>query len=90
MRWGEYSGPAMRRLEFERFPDGSALLRFSDGRPYVELDLRAGIWSAVHECGADRYEIETVARAAGVVVERWRVRGPAKDYSAVTTLTRVG
>ncbi len=90
MQWGAYAGPAARRLEFERLADGSVLLRFSDGRPYVELDLRAGAWRAVHDCGADRYEIETVVRDDGALQERWRVRGPIKDYSAVTTLTRVG
>lgn len=66
------------------------LLHFSDGRPYVELDLRSGAWQAVHDCGADRYEIETVVRSASTIEERWRVRGPAKDYTALTTLTRVG
>lgn len=90
LRWGDHAGPAFRRLTFERLDGGAALLRFSDGRPYVELDLRSGTWQAVHDCGADRYEIETVVRAADVVQERWRVRGPAKDYTALTTLTRVG
>jgi hypothetical protein len=90
LHWGSHAGPAFRKLVFEPLPDGSVLLRFADGRRYVPLDLRAGAWNAAHDCGADRYEIETVARAASVVEERWRVRGPAKDYTAVTRLTRVG
>jgi hypothetical protein len=88
IHWGAHAGPAFRRLELERTAAGSVLMRFSDGRPYVELDLRSGSWRAVHDCGADRYEIETVVRDGGMLEERWRVVGPAKDYSAVTTLTR--
>jgi hypothetical protein len=90
MRWGDHAGPAFRQLACERLAGGAALLRFSDGRPYVELDLRTGTWSAVHDCGADRYEIETVVRSENVIEERWHVRGPAKDYTALTTLRRVG
>ena len=55
-----------------------------------ELDLRDGTWNAVHPCVADTYEIETVVRDAHTIEERWRVVGPAKDYTAVTALTRVG
>lgn len=90
MRWGDHAGPAFRRLACERLAGGGALLRFSDGRPYVQLDLRSGSWTAVHDCGADRYEIKTVVRSANLIEERWRVLGPAKDYTALTTLTRVG
>jgi Family of unknown function (DUF6314) len=90
MRYGAYAGPAFRSLEFEHMKIGAVLLRFSDGRPYVNLDLRSGTWAAAHDCGPDRYQIETRVRSATVVEERWRVRGPAKDYTAVTTLTRMG
>ena len=58
-------------------------------QPYVDLDLTGGAWDAVHPCGADRYEISTVVRSPDVVQEYWRVQGPEKDYTAVTTLRRV-
>ena len=88
LRWGAHTGPAFRRLALTRLTGGAVLLSFSDGRPYQELDLRNGAWDAVHDCRADRYEISTVVRDEVAIEERWRVRGPAKDYTAVTTLTR--
>lgn len=87
LRWGAHNGPASRRLEFVQRA-GSALLRFTDGRPYVDLDLRGGTWRAVHDCGEDRYEITTTVQADDVVLECWRVRGPTKRYNALTVLTR--
>jgi hypothetical protein len=89
LRFGSHAGPASRRLEYAAARDGGAVsVRFADGRPFVDLDLGGGRWQAVHQCGADRYELTTVVRSHDVVEERWRVRGPAKDYDAVTTLTR--
>ena len=59
-------------------------------QPYVDLDLTSGAWDAVHPCGPDRYEVSTVVRSRDVVHEYWRVEGPGKDYTAVTTLHRIG
>jgi hypothetical protein len=88
MTLGSHRAPACRALDYEPLHDGSVLLRFSDGRPFVELDLRSGHCSVVHDCGADRYRIDFCVLAADLVQERWRVLGPRKDYEAVTTLTR--
>ncbi len=88
LRYGSYAGPASRGLEYARLGDAAVMLYFPDGRPFTDLDLRSGSWRGSHLCGADRYEICTVARSRDVVQERWRVRGPTKDYDAVTTLQR--
>jgi hypothetical protein len=56
---------------------------------YVDLDLRSGTWRSLHPCAEDHYEIVTVVRSPDEVEERWRVRGPAKDYEAVTMLRRL-
>lgn len=85
---GAHRGLARRRLLYARRDAASVMAYFADGRPFVDLDLRTGVWRSVHDCGADRYEITTVVREAGVMQERWRVRGPDKDYDAATTLTR--
>ena len=69
---------------------GGAVMLYRPARqPYVDLDLTGGAWDAVHPCGADRYEVSTVVRSRDVVQEYWRVQGPDKDYTAVTTLRRV-
>ncbi|HEY6497633.1 MAG TPA: DUF6314 family protein [Trebonia sp.] len=90
LRLGGYSGPASRRLEYAARPDGAGVLvSFADGRPFIDLDLRDGTSHAVHQCREDRYELTTIARSPRVVEERWQVRGPDKNYDAVTTLTRI-
>ena len=86
---GSHRGPASRSLEYLRRPDGTVMLYRPGRQPYVDLDLASGAWDAVHPCGADRYEISTIVRSRDVVQEYWRVRGPDKDYTAVTTLRRV-
>jgi hypothetical protein len=85
---GDHQGQARRSLEYERRPDGTVLLYRPGRQPYVDLDLTSGAWDAVHPCGADRYEISTVVLLPDLVQEYWRVRGPEKDYTAVTTLRR--
>ena len=86
---GAHQGAAHRSLEYERRPDGTVMLYRPGRQPYVDLDLTSGAWEAVHPCGADRYEISTIVLLPDVVQEYWRVQGPEKDYTAVTTLRRV-
>jgi hypothetical protein len=87
--FGAYRGPARRTLEYTRLYDGAVLLCFAGGGSFIDLDLRDGACDRTHDCGQDRYEITTVAISHEVVEQRWRVRGPRKDYDALTTLTRV-
>jgi hypothetical protein len=86
---GSHQGPASRSLEYDRRPDGTVLLYRPGRQPYVDLDLSTGAWHACHPCGADRYQISTVVRSPDFVQEYWRVQGPDKDYTAVTSLHRV-
>jgi hypothetical protein len=86
---GPHQGTARRSLEFVRRPGGAVMLYRPGGQPYVDLDLTSGAWDAVHPCGADRYEVSTLVSSPDVVQEFWRVQGPGKVYTAVTTLRRV-
>jgi Family of unknown function (DUF6314) len=90
LRLGSHQGGARRSLEYVRRQGGAVMLYRPGRQPYVDLDLTTGAWDAVHPCGADRYEVSTVVRSRDVVQEYWRVQGPDKDYTAVTTLRRVG
>jgi hypothetical protein len=90
LRLGSHQGPAHRGLEYARQADGTLMLYRAGGQPFVELDLTSGAWHASHLCGEDHYEISTVVESPDVVREYWRVTGPAKDYSAVTTMRRAG
>ena len=88
LRFGGHAGPARRGLDYVR-RGGAVMLYFTDGRPYVDLDLRSGTWRAAHPCVADLYEVTTIVRSADELQELWRVRGPDKNYDATTTLRRI-
>jgi hypothetical protein len=83
-----HTGPAGRRLRYQGRADGTVAVRFPDGRPFYVLDLRAGQAQAEHGCGRDRYLLSHRVLAADLLEEVWRVRGPDKDYLAITRLTR--
>jgi Family of unknown function (DUF6314) len=89
LRFGNYEGAAARSLELIRLDSSAVMLHFTDGKPFVDLDLRSGTWRSTHPCGEDHYELFTTVRAADEVEERWRVRGPTTDYDAVATLRRL-
>jgi hypothetical protein len=88
LRFGDHAGPARRGLDYVR-QGGAVMLYFTNGRPYVDLDLRSGTWRAEHPCVADLYEVTTIVRSPDELQELWRVRGPDKNYDATTTLRRV-
>jgi len=88
LRFGTHAGPATRALRYQGLPDGTVDVRFADGHHFYRLDLRSGHCAAVHQCGADRYEITYLVLGDDQMEERWRVLGPDKDYQAIATLTR--
>ncbi|MFE0380129.1 DUF6314 family protein [Streptomyces inhibens] len=79
LTWGGTVYPAHRTLRLRPRPDGTAEIDFADGRPFHDLDLRTGRWTAVHPCSEDRYEGTFTAVAADAWHLRWRVTGPVKD-----------
>ncbi len=89
LRFGGHAGPARRTLLLRELPDGGADVRFADGREFYVLDLRSGMWTARHGCGADEYIVSYQVRAAGWLEECWQVAGPLKAYDSVTTLRRL-
>jgi hypothetical protein len=86
---GPHRVTAHRTLDAVSSDAGDLQLFFADGRPFIELDLRAGAWSATHLCGDDIYEISTKVRDLDTIEERWHVRGPEKDYDALSVLRRL-
>ncbi|MFF8101753.1 DUF6314 family protein [Streptomyces sp. NPDC014986] len=87
--WRGVTRPAGRTLRFLPGPDGTADVRFADGRPFHDLDLRAGRYVAGHPCSADLYRGEFTVRDADHWRTVWRVRGPAKDLELITGYARV-
>jgi hypothetical protein len=89
LRIGTRTTRASRSLVYEQLNDASVMMRFTDGSPFVDLNLQGGEWHALHRCGDDLYEMVTTVCSESVIQERWRVTGPSKDYAAITRLTRV-
>lgn len=79
LTWGGAVHPAGRTLRLRPRPDGTAQIAFADGRPFHDLDLRDGRWTAAHPCAADRYAGTFTAVGADAWHLVWRVGGPAKD-----------
>ena len=88
LRFAAHAGPASRQLRYQAQPNGTVAVRFADGRPFYVLDLRTGQAEAEHGCGPDHYLLSHRVLAADLLEEEWRVRGPGKDYRAVTRLSR--
>ncbi len=89
LRLGGHETSAYRILEMIGGDDGRVAVRFADGRRFFDLDLRTGACRAVHPCSPDRYELEFRVCSSDLLIERWRVSGPAKDYEAETLWRRL-
>ncbi|MGW6472878.1 DUF6314 family protein [Streptomyces nigra] len=88
--WRGMPRPAERTLRFlPGGAPGTADVRFADGRPFHDLDLRTGRHIADHPCSADLYRGEFTVRDEDHWRTVWRVRGPAKDLVLTTDYARV-
>ena len=90
LRFGSHRGPASRCLLILDLGDGTADVRFADGREFYRLDLRSGACQAAHPCRADQYLVTVTQLSEDSYTETWRVAGPDKDYELVTNYTRAG
>ncbi|AWN30832.1 DUF6314 family protein [Streptomyces sp. NEAU-S7GS2] len=90
LSWGGTVAPVSRTLRVRPRPDGTAAIEFADGRPFHDLDLRTGRWTAVHPCAADRYEGTFTAVGPDTWHLEWRVGGPAKDQLLCSVYRRLG
>jgi hypothetical protein len=87
--WQDVPRPAERTLRFlPGGTPGAADVRFSDGRPFHQLDLTSGHHVADHPCAADLYRGEFTVLDADHWRTVWRVGGPAKDLVLTTDYTR--
>ncbi|MEU1291386.1 DUF6314 family protein [Streptomyces sp. NPDC005840] len=87
--WLGTARPAERTLRFlPGAGPGTADVRFADGRPFHDLDLRTGRHVTDHPCAADLYRGEFTAADADHWRTVWRVGGPAKDLLLTTDYSR--
>lgn len=88
LRFGLFSGPCERRLEYVQQEGTGVQVLFANGRPFIDVDFSRGRSATTHHCGRDLYEISHFVRSGDVLEETWRVRGPMKDYEATTAMIR--
>ncbi|MFB7780299.1 DUF6314 family protein [Streptomyces bauhiniae] len=89
--WQGVTRPATRTLRFLAGAEpGTADVRFADGRPFHDLDLRSGRHIAGHPCAADFYRGEFTVTDADHWRSVWRVGGPKKDLVLTTDYVREG
>lgn len=87
--WQGVPRPAERTLRLlPGGTPGTADVRFSDGRPFHDLDLTSGRHIADHPCAADLYRGEFTVLAPDHWRTVWRVGGPAKNLLLTTDYTR--
>ena len=85
LRLGAAAMPARRATRWAA-EGGRLLVRFEDGRPFHAV---AG--EAEHRCPPDLYRIGyDFALWPAAFACRWTVRGPRKDYRALTRYRRAG
>jgi hypothetical protein len=89
--WQGVPRPAERTLRFlPGAAPGTADVRFTDGRPFHDLDLTSGHHVTDHPCSADLYRGEFTVLDADQWRTVWRVGGPAKDLVLSTGYVRMG
>jgi hypothetical protein len=87
LQLGTHGSPASRRLGYH-VAGGRAEVVFADGRPFHDLDLRAGSHDAEHVCGQDLYRGRFEVVSDHSWGHEWSVIGPRKDHLIRTTLDR--
>jgi len=79
LQFGNYRETVHRAYEFS-FPEANrALVHFSDGRIFHELDLSSGFCEVEHQCENDVYRGRFQAVDGDVWLSNWDISGPAKD-----------
>lgn len=87
---GHWRGESYRILHYAPVSPGILTATFPNGRFFHDLDLRTGVWTAHHPCGADAYEGRFMALSENEWHQKWRVHGPAKDQLIESVFHRTG
>jgi len=79
LQFGEYKEKVFRDYEF-CFPVAhSALVLFSDGKIFHELDLSSGFSRVEHLCFEDAYRGSFRVDSPNVWLSKWLISGPSKE-----------
>jgi hypothetical protein len=77
--FGKYKEKVYRNYEF-LFPFAhKALVLFSDGEIFHELDLSSGFSHVEHLCLEDSYRGSFCVKSPNVWLSKWHVNGPSKE-----------
>jgi hypothetical protein len=79
--------PATRRYLWRDGGSGTVDVFFEDGRFFHRFDAEEPAPASSHDCPPDLYHVRYDFRPWPRWQAEWRVTGPRKDYSTVTTYT---
>jgi hypothetical protein len=90
LRFGDYNETVHRIYGF-CFPVAhKALVLFSDGRLFHELDLSSGFCQVKHLCLEDTYRGSFRVVSPNVWLSQWHVNGPSKELMLDNRYQRLG
>ncbi len=79
LRFGDYQETVYRFYDFSFPAPDKAIVHFTDGRVFHELDLTSGYCEAEHLCGDDMYRGRFRVQSADIWQSNWFISGPAKE-----------
>lgn len=88
LAFGGYQDDAAREYLYRFAEPAVAFVCFVDGRPFHELDLRAGEAAVRHLCSDDIYDGVIQAESEQSWRAHWSVSGPRKNLSIESRYTR--
>lgn len=90
MIFGSHQGPASQTYDWDIAAASRAVIRFSDGRHFHELDLSHGLAEVEHGCAPDQYRGRFRVIDTDCWCSVWSIRGPRKDLLIASQFRRLG
>ena len=88
--FGDYKETVHRVYEFCFAEAHKALVLFSDGRMFHELDLSSGFCQVEHLCVDDTYRGRFRVESPNVWLSNWYISGPSKELILDNRYQRLG
>ena len=79
LRFGDYQETVFRFYDFSFPSKRKAVVHFTDGRIFHELDLSTGFWEPEHLCEKDMYRGRFRIESRDTWQSNWFISGPTKE-----------
>jgi hypothetical protein len=79
LRFGDYRETVFRYYDFSFPSRQKAIVHFTDGRLFHDLDLSSGFCAVEHLCADDTYRGRFHVQSRDVWLSNWFISGPSKE-----------